>query len=214
MEEPDVPVDASGYTTPPAVDNDAPTATPSPSAETTDLPNNDLTKHGNNIANPSMDPMRDPDAPETQREDDADSVLSDLDDEAFADYNEVDIGRETIPIDADTVGAIGKFKKKRTTGEGQPVKRKERRVREKRGRGVESEDEGDGPVREQVVELTEEESRFPVSSPPPAAVYWVLMHTRAATRAGKANGRRGQRSQESQKTQERPRSRAHGRRGP
>ncbi|KAI5787133.1 hypothetical protein EDC01DRAFT_708022 [Geopyxis carbonaria] len=87
---------------------------------------------------------------------DNDSVLSDLDDEAFADYNENDIGKEVIPIDSDTVGAIGKFKRKVDASApiARPSKEKRRRRGERRHR-----DDDDPIIAEPIVELTAEERR-------------------------------------------------------
>lgn len=135
--------DASTFGTPPAADNEPPAATPSPTLETTDLPNNDYTEHL-----PADDAGHDSDN---------DSVLSDLDDEVFAEFNEEEI-TETIPIDADTVGAIGKHKKKRATGEAIP-KSKVRRTRDNNKQRRDDGSDDDIPMREPVVELTEEEKR-------------------------------------------------------
>jgi hypothetical protein len=100
-----------------------------------------------------------------------DSQLSDLDDEIFADYNEAGIGgkgedQEQVPIDEDTVTTLGKYKKKGGVkaggGDAATSKGGKRRRRDKSARHEEEEDV-EQPVYEKP--LTEEESKFPSSSP-------------------------------------------------
>jgi hypothetical protein len=97
------------------------------------------------------------------------SQLSDLDDEIFADYNEAGIGNkgveeeEQIPIDEETITALGKYKKKggaKTSSEGATAaKGGKRRRRDKSAR--QEEDEVEGLIYE--APMTEEESKLPSS---------------------------------------------------
>jgi transcription factor SPN1 len=90
-------------------------------------------------------------------ESDNESLLSDLDIADFEDYNDPNGQDEVvIPIDNDTVHAIGKFKKKRTEGD-RPKEKKDKRRRDKRRRGSDEEME---EARVQEVELTEEQSKW------------------------------------------------------
>jgi len=105
-----------------------------------DLPINDDGNHFTEAKNAAM-------------ESDNESLLSDLDIADFEDYNDPNGQDEVIPIDNDTVHAIGKFKKKRIEGD-RPKEKKEKRRRDKRRRGSDEEmDEARIPE----VELTEEQ---------------------------------------------------------
>lgn len=87
--------------------------------------------------------------------DDDDSDLSDLDEEVFQNYNEAEIGHEVIPIDEDTVVALGKHKKAgRASGAGDSASKGKRR---RRDRGARQDDDEQQPT-EVHIELTEEES--------------------------------------------------------
>jgi hypothetical protein len=92
-------------------------------------------------------------ADEPAYEDESD--LSDLDEEAFENYNEHDIGGdEVIPIDEDTVVALGKHKKiGGRTQAGDVPKAVKRRRRDK------ARDEDDDVEQPMEIELTEEESK-------------------------------------------------------
>ncbi|TGZ84311.1 hypothetical protein EX30DRAFT_369599 [Ascodesmis nigricans] len=94
------------------------------------------------------------DSPPTDVDSDNDSVLSDLDDEAFENYNEQDY-EKAIPIDTDTLAAgLGRHKRKAgSTGEGLVPKKQGRRRRDKRSH------EDEGPEIPVEIPLTEEEKR-------------------------------------------------------
>lgn len=125
-----------------------------------------------NVASPSRDPEHDQtvdhdandandgadttNAPPADHGDDSDndSVLSDLDDEAFTNYNEQDFDKDTIPIDTDTLAAgLGRHKRKGGATGDVPKRPQGRRRRDKR---IRDEDEPEVPVE---IELTEEESK-------------------------------------------------------
>lgn len=92
---------------------------------------------------------------------DGESVLSDIDDEVFE--GAWDVGGSVIPIDEETVHAIGKHKIKRTPSDAAASgtgKKKERRRRDIKRRR-EEEDDGDRMRRDvPEVELTPTESKF------------------------------------------------------
>lgn len=99
--------------------------------------------------------------PTTIAGDDDDSDLSDLDEEVFQNYNEADIGHEVIPIDEDTVVALGKHKKAgRASGVSDGASKGKRR---RRDRGARQEHDEQQPT-EVHIELTEEES-MPLPTP-------------------------------------------------
>jgi hypothetical protein len=96
---------------------------------------------------------------------DNESVLSDLDEETYINYNEHSTeigvgGNEVIPIDEDTVNAIGKYKKKGSSTAKAPDVVES--ASEKRKRlGLSRDDDRDDVDKHHVeIELTEEESMF------------------------------------------------------
>lgn len=101
---------------------------------------------------------------------DGESVLSDVDDDVFEGWDSTAIGENIIPIDEETVHAIGKHKIKRTPNEAAALgtgKKKEKRRKDIKRRREDDED-GRGIGREiPEVELTPTESKFFFSPPPP-----------------------------------------------
>jgi hypothetical protein len=101
------------------------------------------------LAEPAPEP-----APPANYSDDDDD-LSDLDEEIFQDFNEHEVAEE-IPIDAETVTTIGKYKKTGASVKATRAPAKRRRV----ARAADRDDDEDGQAAAPVeVVLTEEESK-------------------------------------------------------
>lgn len=124
-------------------------------------------EHPDQPAAPPAEHEEVPDVPEAPPEhvpeydSDGESVLSDIDDEVFKEFDDSVIGGNVIPIDEETVHAIGKHKIKRQPNEAAVSgagKKKEKRRRDIKRRRDDDEDEG--PARRDVpeVELTPVES--------------------------------------------------------